>query len=175
MHAPPPLPSDAAARRGWWVRHWRWALPASVLTGVALLGGALGWSLLQWSDTAHASVPMREAMRRAGCSIDVVAALGEPLRADRVPSGSIHAQSDGQRQVGLRVGLAGPDGQGVLFVQGIRVDDAWDYPVMYVLDGQDQAIDLSALDDAEAALHCALQECRARGECDEDAQRGLQV
>jgi len=60
--------------------------------------------------------------------------------------------------------LASPEGQGRLIVQSIRRNDVWDYPVMYVRGDDKQTFDLTALDDAEAAGECALQECRARGD-----------
>jgi len=104
-------------------------------------------------------------MRRAACSVELVQVLGEPLRADAMPLGSMRTAIDGQRTIGLTVGLGGPQGQGRLFVTGIHRDGVWDYPVMYVLGEDKQTFDLTALDDAEAAGECALQECRARGGC----------
>lgn len=158
MHPPPPLPPHAA--RGWWSRHWRWALPLALLVALALIGCCIGWALLRWSQMAHGSAPMREALRRAGCSIEVASAFGEPLQPERLPYGSMETDFDGRHEVGLAVGVQGPRGAGTLFVQGVRVDDAWDYPVMYVLGEDDTTFDLSALDDAEAAGECALQQCR---------------
>lgn len=165
MHLPPPTPDRHPAGTGWWRRNWRWAMPLSVLVLLGVGGGMVIWSVLRWSEAVRESPPMREAMRRAGCSIELVQVFGEPLRADALPLGSMTTTFDGQRDVGLAVALEGPQGQGRLFVQGIRRDDVWDYPVMYVL-GEDQAtFDLTALDDAEAAGECALQECRERGGC----------
>jgi hypothetical protein len=37
--------------------------------------------------------------------------------------------------------------------------------MLYVVTDANDAIDLTALDDAEAAERCALAECRAKGEC----------
>lgn len=165
MRQPPPLPCDLGASRGWWARHWRWAMPLCIVAGVVVLGGGTAWSLLRWSDAVHGSAPMREAMRRVNCSAEVVAAFGEPLRAERMPLGNMQTQLNGRHDVGLMVGLEGPRGAGTLFVQGTRVDGAWDYPVMYVLGKDKRTFDLSALDDAEAAQECALAECRAVGDC----------
>ncbi len=108
---------------------------------------------------------MREALRRAGCSIELVEAFGEPLHIESMPLGSMQTAINGQRDVGLTVALEGPQARGRLFVQGIRRDDVWDYPVMYVLAEDKQTFDLTALDDDEAAQECELQACRDRGEC----------
>lgn len=175
MQPPPPLPPHAA--RGGWSRHGRWALPLGVLAALAVMGGCIGWAVLRWSERAHDSAPMREALRRAGCSIEVASAFGEPLQPERLPYGSMRTHVDGRHEVGLVVGVQGPRGEGTLFVRGVRVDDAWDYPVMYVLGEDEATFDLSALDDAEAAGECALQQCRAEAGDDacEDAPSALRV
>ncbi|HYQ23159.1 cytochrome c oxidase assembly factor Coa1 family protein [Stenotrophomonas sp.] len=165
MHLPPPIPGHRPASTGWWRRNWRWAMPLSVLLLLGVMGGMVAWSLLRWSDAAHESPPMREAMRRAGCNIELVQVLGEPLRAGAMPLGSMQTGFNGQRDVALTVALEGPQGEGRLIVQGTRRDDVWDYPVMYVLGEDKKTFDLTALDDAEAAGECALQACREHGDC----------
>src|SRR3989304_6212822 len=165
MTLPPPIPTHGPKPAGWWSRHWRWAMPVAVLRGRAGAGGPVAWSVLRWSEAARESPPMREAMRRAGCSIELVEAFGEPLRTESMPLGSMQTPLNGQRDVGLTVALEGPRAHGRLFVKGTRSDDVWDYPVMYVLGENKQTFDLTALDDDEAAQECELQACRERGEC----------
>ncbi|SET75983.1 cytochrome c oxidase assembly factor Coa1 family protein [Stenotrophomonas indicatrix] len=165
MTLPPPIPAPSTLAPGWWCRHWRWAMPLAVLLFLAALGGAIAWSVLRWTEAAHDSAPMREAMRRAGCSVELVQVFGEPLQAGTLPLGSMQTAINGERDVGLTVALEGPHAHGRLFVKGTRSDDVWDYPVMYVLAEDKQTFDLSALDDAEAAGECELQACRDRGEC----------
>ncbi len=165
MTLPPPIPTHGPKPAGWWSRHWRWAMPVAVLVVLAGAGGTVAWSVLRWSEAARESPPMREAMRRAGCSIELVEAFGEPLRAESMPLGSMQTALNGQRDVGLTVALEGPRAHGRLFVKGTRSDDVWDYPVMYVLGEDKRTFDLTALDDAEAAGECALQACRERGGC----------
>lgn len=167
MQKPTPIPGYRPASAGWWRRHWRWAIPLSVLLLLGVGGGIIIWSVLRWSEAVRESPPMREALRRAGCSIEVAQVLGEPLLADAIPLSITQITVNGERDLGLVVGLEGPQGRARLIVEGTRRNDVWDYPVMYVL-GEDQAtFDLTALDDAEAAGECALQECRERGGCSE--------
>lgn len=164
MRQPPTLPS-ATPPPGYLRRNWRWLLPLVALVLLGAFAGLVGWGLTSWGKAAHASVPMREALRRAGCSVEVVAALGEPLRSDRLPHGNMSGGSDGSRTVALAVGVHGPEGSGRLYVHGRRHGDVWDYPVMYVLLDDEQTLDLSALDDAAAARRCELQACRERADC----------
>ncbi|MER2176670.1 MAG: cytochrome c oxidase assembly factor Coa1 family protein [Stenotrophomonas maltophilia] len=94
-------------------------------------------------------------------TIELVESLGEPLRDGYLPAGSMH--SNGQSQ--FVIAIADPQGKGRVFLNAKRSGDHWDYPMLYVVtDGKD-AIDLAALDDIEAADSCALEECRAKGEC----------
>ncbi|MGE8246661.1 MAG: cytochrome c oxidase assembly factor Coa1 family protein [Stenotrophomonas maltophilia] len=164
MTLPPALPGSTVPP-GWWRRHWRWAMPLAVVLVLGGVGGVVTWSVLRWSEAARESPPMREALRRAGCSIELVEAFGEPLHIESIPLGSMQTAITGQRDVVLTVALEGPHAYGRLFVKGTRNDDVWDYPVMYVLGEDRQTFDLTALDDDEAAGECALRQCRQRGQC----------
>ena len=161
MPQPPPLPTARSAR----TRPACWLVSLGIaVVALGLVAGVV-WAVNRWSEAAHASAPMREAMRRSSCSVELVAVLGEPLRADRVPYGQIHQRDDGHSLIDLRVGLHGPQASGTLHVRGHRHDGRWDYPVMYVLLPDERPHDLTELDDAEAAQRCALQTCREEGRC----------
>jgi hypothetical protein len=163
MTLPPPLAGGTHA--GWWSRHWRWAMPLGVLA-VLLLGVAMVWFVLaQWSRWSRASEPYQEAMRRARCSIELVAVLGEPIRDGFLPSGRLERTAGGGGSSEFVVSLTGPRGEAELFLEAHREHGRWDYPLLYAITGNDEAIDLTALDDAEAATVCALRECREQGHC----------
>ncbi|WP_422508126.1 cytochrome c oxidase assembly factor Coa1 family protein [Stenotrophomonas sp. GZD-301] len=164
MTPSPPIP-PATARRGWWARHWRWAMPALVL--LVLLGGVLaaGFAVDRWSQWSRGSEPYVEAMRRARCSIELAQVLGEPIDDGYLPVGTLQQGSDGSGRADLVLKVRGPQAHGDLFLAGRRQQAEWDYPVMYVLTGDTHTIDLTALDDAEAVTRCELADCRAQGEC----------
>ena len=103
-------------------------------------------------------------------NIELVEALGEPLHDGYLPAGSMH--SNGQSQ--FVIAIAGPQGKGRVFLNAKRSGDHWDYPMLYVVTDSKDAIDLAALDDIEAADSCALEECRAKGECP-PSPGGLQI
>lgn len=169
MTLPPALPGSTAPT-GWWRRHWRWAMPLAVVVGIAAAAGAVWFALSQWAYWSKSSTPYQEAMRRARCNIELVEALGEPLRDGYLPAGSMH--SNGQSQ--FVIGVTGPQGKGRLFLNAKRSGDHWDYPMLYVVTDGKEAIDLAALDDIEAADSCALEECRAKGDCP-PAPEALQI
>jgi len=169
MTLPPALPGSTVPT-GWWRRHWRWAMPMAVVVGMAAAAGAVGFALSQWAYWSKSSTPYQEAMRRARCNIELVAALDEPLRDGYLPAGSMH--SNGQSQ--FVIAVSGPQGNGRIFLNAKRAGEHWDYPMLYVVTDGKEAIDLAALDDLEAADSCALEECRAKGDCP-PAPEALQI
>lgn len=169
MTLPPALPGSTVPT-GWWLRHWRWAMPLAVVVGMAAAAGAVGFALSQWAYWSKSSTPYQEAMRRARCNIELVAALGEPLRDGYLPAGSMH--SNGQSQ--FVIAVSGPQGNGRIFLNAKRAGEHWDYPMLYVVTDGKEAIDLAVPDDLEAADSCALEECRAKGDCP-PAPEALQI
>lgn len=165
MTQPPPLPGAVRTHQGWWRRHWRWALPLAVLVPGAAAAAVVWWGLVQWSQWIRGSEPYLEAMRRAHCSVALVAELGEPIQDGFLPMGDVAASGDGSASSQLVVQLHGPQGRGRLFLRADRAQGQWDYPILYVVTEASETIDLTALDDAEAAQQCALRECRESGEC----------
>ncbi len=163
MPQPPAIPG--APRAGWWCRHWRWAMPLAVLAALLVVAALLWLGLSQWSRWSRSSEPYQEAMRRARCSIELVAVLGEPIQDGFLPTGSMQRSAGGGGSSDFVVALSGPRGTAELYLEAHREKGRWDYPLLYVITGQDEAIDLTALDDAEAAGLCALQDCREQGHC----------
>lgn len=152
-------------RAGWWCRHWRWAMPMAVLAALLVVTALVWLALTQWSRWSRGSEPYQEAMRRARCSIELVAVLGEPIQDGFLPSGSMQRTADGGGSSEFVVSLSGPRGTAELYLEARREKGLWDYPLLYAITGKGEAIDLTALDDAEAAQLCALQECREQGHC----------
>lgn len=163
MTLPPPL--TRAPPPGWWQRHWRWAMPLAVLAVLLMVAGIVWLALVEWSRWSRASEPYQEAMRRARCSIELVAVLGEPIQDGFLPTGSVQRNANGSASSQYVVSLSGPRGEAELYLEAHRENGAWDYPLLYAITRDDAAIDLTALDDAEAAGECALRDCREQGHC----------
>jgi hypothetical protein len=91
--SPPPLPGASRAPgkppRNWLQRNLKWALPlAAVLIVVSWL--LLNWlGLRQMAAPLEASEPYRQAIARAAQHRQVQQALGEPIKAEPFPFGSI--------------------------------------------------------------------------------------
>lgn len=85
MNQPPPLPGARRAGTGWWRRHWRWAMPLAVLSASAAAAAVVWLAVTQWAHWSRSSEPYQEAMRRARCSVELVAVLGEPSKTGSYP------------------------------------------------------------------------------------------
>jgi len=130
---PPPLPPRPAPAtpppRGWWQRHWKWALPALVLTCVSVIVALVATVLFAIRSSMMTSDVYRDAMRRATTHPELVASLGAPVEAGFMPMGSIRTSSEdgGAGRADLVIFVGGPAGKGQLVAAADRRLGAWTY------------------------------------------------
>ena len=131
-----------AAEPGWWQRNWRWAVPASViggLAGLAFFVGALVYFVLAVLKSSDAYAG---ALERARLSPAVVSALGEPVEPGWWVSGSLHVTGP-SGTAEFMTPLRGPAGRGTLFVEAEKRAGLWRYMILEVeIDGTDERIAL---------------------------------
>lgn len=136
-----------------WRNHRRWALPVIIVLGAGLL--LLGfvaaiffatYSLMRSSDPITVSIAV--AQRDAA----VVAALGEPIDAEGMPTGSIEVTEERGR-ARLETTLTGPRASATLKVRARRADGRWTYQRVVVTTKRGREIDLTdAVNAAQAAV-----------------------
>ena len=138
MSTPPQLPD----RRGWWQRHWRWAVPLLCLVSLLLLLGFVAAISSVVMGSMRSSGAYQDAMARAQAHPDVTASLGEPLEAGWFVEGSISSNGPAG-DAELQVPLSGPKGTGDLFVEARKRAGAWEFDTLVVqVDGDGRRIDL---------------------------------
>jgi len=132
--------------RGWWSRNAPWALPVGCLLGclglvlaaVVLTGGiaAIAFLGIRWTDVYE------EAVKTAVSDPDVIAALGEPVKAGSLASGSVRVSGD-SGEADLSIPLAGSRAKGTLHVIAHRRDGRWEFERLEVeVEGAEETIDL---------------------------------
>src|SRR4051812_26805937 len=84
---PPPLPG---ARRGWWGRNWKWAVPVGCLVPLVVCGGLFGGIFAAVFGALRSSDAYKTAIGRAQGDQAVVAALGSPVEGGYLVSGNIN-------------------------------------------------------------------------------------
>jgi len=179
MSTPPPLPGsplpDTAAapppavRKGWWARHWKWAVPLLALLLGALLLASIAVFVVGIARITKSSEPYRIGL--AGAKVDprVVAALGEPIEDGIMPSGSI-STSNGSGSANLHVSLHGSRGNGTLYIEAERHAGEWHYTTLQVLPDAGEAISL-----LEDAAPDAEEVGETDAESDPDAEAEMQA
>jgi Cytochrome oxidase complex assembly protein 1 len=173
MSTPPALPGSpspataavppAAARKGWWARHWKWAVPLLALLLGALLLASIAVFVLGIARVTKSSEPYRVGLMAAKLDQRVVDALGAPVEDGIMPSGSI-STSNGSGNANLSVSLQGARGNGTLYIEAERHAGQWHYTTLQVLPDAGEAIPL--LDSAESGMDDA-------GETDAESDPGV--
>ncbi len=157
--SPPPLPGASRAPgkppRNWLQRNLKWALPLAAVLIV------VGWLLLNWlglrqmAAPLEASEPYRQAVARAAQHRQVQQALGEPIKAEPFPIGSIGGFG-GMTNASMVIRISGPHGKGRINVDAYRRQH-WTFDTLQVhLPGQHAPLDLRTEDEKTCALlsHC---------------------
>lgn len=143
---PPPLP--AAPRRGWWQRHWRWAVPLLCLFGAAAFAGFVALLMFAVIEGMRSSDTYATAMQRAREHPQVTAALGTPIEPGWYLSGRM-SESGTSGQASLQIPISGPEGAADLYVEAEKTAGRWTYSTLMVdVDGRGEPIDLLAPADA---------------------------
>lgn len=143
---PPPLP--AAPRRGWWQRHWRWAVPLLCLFGAAAFAGFVALLMFAVIEGMRSSDTYATAMQRAREHPQVTAALGTPIEPGWYLSGRM-SESGTSGQASLQIPISGPKGAADLYVEAEKTAGRWTYSTLMVdVDGRGEPIDLLAPADA---------------------------
>ena len=91
----------------------------------------------------RASTPYQEAMDAVSTNSTAIQALGEPIEAGWLMSGSVET-SQNSGTASFNIPVSGPNGSGTLYVEAYKVGDRWRYEQLYLeVDGQLESIPLS--------------------------------
>lgn len=166
MSVPPPLdplppaapPAPAPVARGWWSRHWKWAVPLIALLLGLLLLASIAVFFFGIASMTKSSEPYRHGVATAQHDARVRAALGDPVKDGFMPSGSINT-TNGSGQAEFSVSLSGPRGTGTLYIEAERHAGQWHYSTLQV-----------APDDGSEAIVLLEEQADAGGEWETDAE-----
>lgn len=152
MALPPPLPdvplstpasASAPVRRGWWQRHWKWAVPILVLLGLAVFAAGLyGLSSVSMGMMRNNDA-YRIALAQARADRTLVDVLGRPIEPGWWMTGSIGTDGDGSGEAQLQIPVHGPQGEATVYVQAIRRQGVWRFSELAAtVEGSTRPIDL---------------------------------
>lgn len=147
MALPPPMPAPASAsapvRRGWWQRHWKWAVPILVLLGLAISAagpfGLFSVSMGMMRDNDA----YRLALAQARTDRTLLAVLGTPIEPGWWMTGRIGTHGDGSGEAQLQIPVHGPQGEATVYVHAIRRQGLWRFSeLVAITEGSTRPIDL---------------------------------
>jgi hypothetical protein len=146
MAAPAATPEKQ--EKNWWQRNWKWALPSGCLTIIVLFAACITGFVFLVFGVMKSSDVYKEAMAKVQASQAAVDALGSPIEAGLVVSGSVNTSGpSGSAQ--LSIPLSGPKGKGTLTLEARKRMDAWEFSAFTLkIDQTGKSIDL--LGDARA-------------------------
>lgn len=109
---------------------------------LAVIAACIGVFMFGITSAFRASDVYQEALRTAQNDPQVIAALGSPVQAGWLTTGSIET-SGLSGEADLRIPIYGPEGRGTLYVQARRESGVWRYYTLaVVVNGSGQTIDL---------------------------------
>ncbi|TYP99995.1 cytochrome oxidase complex assembly protein 1 [Tenacibaculum adriaticum] len=121
--------------RSWFSKNWPWALPLGCCSGCLLLFilfiGGIGTAVFGVFSELKEATPIEEILITVNKNPKATAILGTNIVSDGFPSGNISLNNN-DREVAFTIPVKGSKVEGVLTVNGIRVDKKWFYEDLYV-------------------------------------------
>jgi Cytochrome oxidase complex assembly protein 1 len=126
---PPPISSTA--KPNWWRRNWKWLVPLGCFS-VALLFVVFVGSVTLIVFTAVKSTDVyKDTLARAKMHPTVIEALGSPITEGFLVSGNRNVNG-ASGEANLSIPIAGPKGNGTLYVAARKSLGQWNYSGLVV-------------------------------------------
>lgn len=125
--------NELVPQPNWWKRNWKWALPVGGCLSLIIIGIiAVGTIVYGVTNAIEDSKPYEYALQKINTDEDLIKALGSPIEREGMVSGNWN-YSNGQKTADMRIPVAGPKGEGILFVEASGEGDNWTYHVIRVV------------------------------------------
>lgn len=138
---PPSAPPPAPQGRGWWQRHWKWAVPLLSLVCLSIFAALIYGFVMIVGAAMRDNDAYRIAMAQAAADPQLAEAIGTPIEHDGFMTGSISSGTASRAE--LQIPVSGPRGEATVFVEAESRQGVWAFEVLSVtVDGADSTIDL---------------------------------
>jgi Cytochrome oxidase complex assembly protein 1 len=128
--------------KGWFDRNWKWVLPVGCLGFVLLASAFVGGIFLLVETSFRHSDAYTQALARVEADPQVIAGIGQPLKAGWLISGNINV-SGSSGHSDLSIPISGPRGKGKIHVVASKNAGVWRFETLEVaIDGERERIDL---------------------------------
>jgi len=128
--------------KNWWERNWKWFVPVGCLSLCVLLVGFVALVMSLTFGMMKSSDVYKEALAKTRANHAVVDALGTPLKAGYMVSGSINI-SGPSGTAELAIPVSGPKGDGTVYLEARKSVGEWSFTKLVVkIEQTNQRIDL---------------------------------
>ncbi len=115
---------------------------AAVFLCFALAFGAAFGAVVFGFNSMKSTAVYQHALTTATSNPEVINALGEPIEAGLLLTGSINV-SDEAGDANLTIPISGPNGKGYVYLEAIRTTGDWDFHILEVeIEGSSGRINL---------------------------------
>jgi Cytochrome oxidase complex assembly protein 1 len=147
-------------QRSWFRRNLKWLIPVGCMVPLLACAGIVAFVVVVVFGAIKSSDAYTGAMERVSSSEAVQEALGTPVEAGWLVSGSINV-SGSSGNADLTIPISGPKGSGKLYVVATKSADRWRYSTLEVaVDGSGDRIDLLA--DSDGRIEEYFAEAREK-------------
>jgi len=132
------------AKRSWWGRHWKWAVPVGCLTPILICGGFFTLIFSLVFGLMKSSHPYEDSLATLQADQRVISALGSPIDANFLVMGEInlHNQSG---NADITYSVTGPQDSAGVHVVASKAAGQWTYQTFTVIpESTSQPIDMLA-------------------------------
>jgi hypothetical protein len=142
MESASTLPSTPGPPKGWFDRNWKWILPVGCLGFVVLSSAFVGGVFLLVETSFRNSDVCAQALARAQADPQVVAGIGQPLKAGWLITGDINVYGSSGR-ADVSIPIIGPNGKGKIYAVARKTAGVWEFETLQVeVQGRPERIDL---------------------------------
>lgn len=119
--------NELVPQPSWWKRNWKWVVPVggcfTLIIGVIILGASVYFGV---STVMEESQPYEYALELINKDESLIKVLGSPIEKDGMFQGNI-SWTNGNKVAKIVVPVAGPKGEGKLFIDATGEGDEWNY------------------------------------------------
>lgn len=129
-------------QKGWFVRNWKWFVPAGCLSMILMIAGFIAVVAYLALGSIKSSYVFQQAIDKTRSNADVIRELGEPIEAGWLISGRIKV-NDSFGSADMSIPVSGPKKSGRVYVLAKKRMDKWDFYGLEVeIEGRGERINL---------------------------------
>ena len=119
--------NELVPQPSWWKRNWKWVVPVGgCLTLIGVFIFLVGSVFFGVTKILTDSQPYEYAFELINQDEQIIELLGSPIEKDGMVKGNINWHN-GNKSANMAIPVAGPKGEGTLYIKATGQDEEWNY------------------------------------------------